>query len=222
MSKRTSKLSRRGTSKCTQDLKAKSLDKSSDDFEEVKPISRYPTRNDTSNKIKMPRYIDDQASSLSIHSVCKKLSAHKGDDLNKSEKLISNLGNRNVSNNRRHEDQNKKYYSNISSRSSSEAENGDHPKAKEPENIDGPKEKVHSNATSSESKVICDRNEEQQLINNPISNVPPCPLCGKTFKLSNEGKRTSHLKECGTTHGVDAQDLVKMRRLEVLCFKPSY
>ena len=215
MTKRTSKLSRRGTSKCTQDLKAKNLDKSSDDFEEVKPISRNPTTNDTSNKIKMPRYIDDQASSLSIHSVCKKLSAHKGDDLNKSEKLISNLGNRNVSNNIIHEDQNKKYYSNISSRSSSEAENGDHPNAKEPENIDGPKEKVHSNATSSESKAICDRNEEQQLINNPIYNVPPCPLCGKTFKLSNEGKRTSHLKECGTTHGVDAQDLVKMRRLEV-------
>ena len=218
MSKRTSKLSRRGTSKCTQDLKAKSIDKSSDDFEEVKPISRIPTRNDTSNKIKMPRYIDDQASSLSIHSVCKKLSAHKGDDVNKSEKLISNLGNRNVSNNIRHEDQNKKYYSNISSRSSSEAENGDHPNAKEPKNIDGLKEKVNSNSTSSESKVICDRNEEQQLINNPISNVPPCPLCGKTFKLSNEGKRTSHLKECGTTHGVDAQDLVKMRRLEVLMF----
>ena len=87
--------------------------------------------------------------------------------------------------------------------------------AKEPEDIDSPKEKVHSNATPSESKVTCDRNEEQQLIKNAISNVPPCPLCGKIFKLSNEGKRTSHLKECGTSHGVDAQDLVKMRRLEV-------
>ena len=210
MSKRTSKLSRRGTSKCTQDLNAKNLDKSSDDFEEVKPISRNPTKNDTSSKIKMPRYIDNQASSVSIHSVCKKLSAHKGGDVNKSEKLNSDLGNK-----KRHGYQNKIYYSNISSRSSSEAVSGNHPNAKEPENIEVAHEEVHSNATSTETKVTCDRIEEQQLINNLISNVPPCPLCGKTFKLSSEGKRTSHLKECGTSHGVDAQDLVKMRRLEV-------
>ena len=44
--------------------------------------------------------------------------------------------------------------------------------------------------------------------------VPPCPLCGKEFR-SCKDKRTAHLKECGSLHGIRTEDLIKVRRLEV-------
>ena len=58
--------------------------------------------------------------------------------------------------------------------------------------------------------------EERGLANKDNTKISPCPLCGKEFKVSQEAKRILHLKECGTLLGLRAEDLVNLRRLEVM------
>ena len=73
--------------------------------------------------------------------------------------------------------------------------------------------KVSEKATNSTENIDIVSNSHT-LCNKEDVKIPPCPLCGKDFKSNNE-KRTAHLKECGSLHGMRTEDLIKVRRLEV-------
>ena len=44
--------------------------------------------------------------------------------------------------------------------------------------------------------------------------VPPCPFCGKSFKVEQELARLAHLKSCGTQLGLGVDQLLEVRKLE--------
>ena len=67
-----------------------------------------------------------------------------------------------------------------------------------------------TNSAATNAQIGPERLEELVILK-----LPPCPFCRKEFKSGCETRRIAHLKECGTSLGVSAEDLVKLHRLEV-------
>ena len=44
--------------------------------------------------------------------------------------------------------------------------------------------------------------------------LPPCPLCGKTFKKGQAAQRGNHLRGCGSKRGMTTETLLQVLRLE--------
>ena len=44
--------------------------------------------------------------------------------------------------------------------------------------------------------------------------LPPCPFCGKSFKINQDQTRTSHLKSCGLSSGITVNQLLEVKNLE--------
>ena len=74
---------------------------------------------------------------------------------------------------------------------------------------------IDNNPTTANSAAHNGQIESERLEEGVILKLPPCPFCRKEFKSGCETRRISHLKECGTSLGVSAEDLVKLHRLEV-------
>jgi hypothetical protein len=52
-------------------------------------------------------------------------------------------------------------------------------------------------------------------VQSDVAGLPDCPICGKVFpNPKHQTQRVSHLKSCGASKGLTAEQLVKVRQLE--------
>ena len=219
MSKRTSKLSRKCVNKDNVALKINALDNSSDDFQDnVRPLTRNNMKHFDKNNKNVTKEDTHRGQVLDIHSVCKNLSVKSIDKCQKTEQNH----NKNAIKNEdpvmilsKYDSEKQNQTSKITIPHSQKA--NQNPKSfllKDDTKIDTLKtlEILPESSLNAPEPIT----KELEIKNGVNLKLAPCPLCNKEFKFGSECKRISHLKECGTMLGVRAEDLVKLRRLEVL------
>ena len=215
MSKRTSKLSRKCVNKNTQVLN-NVLDKSSDEFQDdVRPFSRNQ-KNSNKDSNKDSKENTSNGPVVNIYSVCNKLSVKHTDNINKEDKCLNPPDGNSSTALSKHNSQKIKDCLEVTVpdqqavfRSTEKLFQEQDEKTDVPVQVEiSTKSSVDLNPTAITGEL--------KMRESASLKIQPCPLCRKEFKIGHETKRISHLKECGTLLGVPAEDLVKMRRLEVI------
>lgn len=74
--------------------------------------------------------------------------------------------------------------------------------------------KVKKCSVESKNEEAKSQESEEKENGETESNLPPCPLCGKTFRPGQFTTRGSHMKLCGSSRGMTTEQLIQIRQLE--------